>query len=287
MLSTVAAITAALFASAKDLVSKRVSVEVDGNVSAFASFLFALPFYFVLLATLYLLGLERFAWGAAFGGLVLARSSSDSLAEWSKMQALSHGDLSLVTLFFSLSPLFLVFLSPLITGDPISSFNVLAVLITVAGSILLVYRPGVSFRGAERKAVLFAFGGSLFFAINQCVDRLAVQQASPALAAFSMTLVSCLMLSPTLRFTKKPLGQLVNSQKFFWGRGLLEVCFMVTKLFALQFMSAPQMSVLIRLNVLFSVIGGRILFDERQTFRRLMAALLIIGGAAIVVFFDR
>src|SRR5260370_9999411 len=109
----VAALLSAGFSSAKDLLSKRLAFRLDGTVSTFASFGFALPFYVLLLAVLYLVGVECFEWSSLFLLLVLLRSVTDTVAEWLMMHAFAHGDISLVASFFSLSPLVLIFTSPL------------------------------------------------------------------------------------------------------------------------------------------------------------------------------
>lgn len=130
-----------VFATAKDLLSKRLALQLDALVSTFASFAFALPYYSVTLLVLWLLGYETFDYSLAFFGLVLLRSITDTFAEAMKMYALAYGDISVVACFFSLSPLFLLVASPWITGDPLSPAGVVAVLLVVAGSLLMVYRP--------------------------------------------------------------------------------------------------------------------------------------------------
>src|SRR5262245_32422985 len=116
----VAAVLSAFFSSSKDLLSKRLAFHLDGTVSTFASFGFALPFYVLVLAVLYLLGVETFECSFLFLMLVLLRSITDTFAEWLKMYAFAHGDISVVATFFSLSPLFLLITSPLITHDPLA-----------------------------------------------------------------------------------------------------------------------------------------------------------------------
>src|SRR5947209_9349500 len=124
-----AALLSTVFSSAKDLLSKRLAFRLDGTVSTFASFWFALPFYVLLLAVLYLLGVETFVWSVPFLVLIVLRSVTDTFAEWMKMYAFAHGDISMVATFFSLSPLFLLITSPLITGDPVFLSDVVAVVL--------------------------------------------------------------------------------------------------------------------------------------------------------------
>jgi ABC-type dipeptide/oligopeptide/nickel transport system permease subunit len=68
------AIFSCVFATAKDLVSKRLAGQLDGTVSTFASFAFAVPYYVLVLGVLYLFGQEPFAITRAFLLLVLLRS---------------------------------------------------------------------------------------------------------------------------------------------------------------------------------------------------------------------
>ncbi|MCB0339301.1 MAG: EamA family transporter, partial [Bdellovibrionales bacterium] len=122
------ALLAAGFSSAKDLVSKRLSLAVTGLESAFASFLFALPFYFAALFIAWIAGYEHFLLGEHFFWLVLARSVTDVFAEWLKMEALTREDISTVSCLIATSPLFLLVTSPLITGDSLTSTAIFATL---------------------------------------------------------------------------------------------------------------------------------------------------------------
>src|SRR5690242_5676726 len=124
-----AALLSSVFSSSKDLMSKRLAFRLDGTISTFASFAFALPYYLVLLAVLALLGRETVTFSLAFLMLVLLRSITDTLAEWLKMHAFGHGDLSVVVLVMSLSPVLLLITSPLITGDRLTLVEVVAVVL--------------------------------------------------------------------------------------------------------------------------------------------------------------
>src|SRR5687768_12299654 len=92
----------ACFAAAKDLVSKRLAFRIDGLTSTYASFAYALPGYFVLLAILFATGQETSTVTTTFLVLVVLRSLTDVLAEGMKMYAFSYADISVVACFFSL-----------------------------------------------------------------------------------------------------------------------------------------------------------------------------------------
>jgi drug/metabolite transporter (DMT)-like permease len=279
-----AAFLGAFFSSFKDLVSKQISFSVDGTVSAFASFLFSLPYYVVTLFLLYMLGYERFSMSGTFVLLVVLRSLTDAVAEGFKMHAFSHGDISVVSCFLSLSPLFLLLISPAVTGDPITVSGVIAIGLVVAGSLVLVYQPPGKANPISRKGLCFGLGASLFFSLNSCFDRLAVQVASPAWSGFAMTVLAALFLMPFVVVRQRCLQQLSQHAKPFWLRGFFELAYMVSKLYALQFLQAPQVVGIGKLALLLSIIGGRVFFKDVQFGRRLAAGLLIVAGVLVIVF---
>jgi drug/metabolite transporter (DMT)-like permease len=286
-----AALLSAVFSSSKDILSKKLAVHIDGAASTFASFAFALPFYALVLAILGLAGWDIWNVSMTFWWFVVARALTDSCAEGMKMYAFAHGDISLVTLFFSMSLLFVLVLSPLLTDDDLSVTGTVAVLVVMVGSTALVWRPA---QGGERQkvAILLALGASLFFALNSIFDRLAVrpqpgEAANPAVAvvaAFTMTLLSALLLSPFVLGHRKRLKGLVTNRGGLLARGMLEVAFMVSKLLAMQHLAAPYVGGLQRSSLILSVIAGRVLFRETDFVRRLLAALLILGGVLWIVW---
>jgi uncharacterized membrane protein len=287
-----ASLLSATFAAAKDLCSKRLSMQIDGTASTFASFAFALPFYLVVLAGLLVWGKEPLTWSMGFFTLLLLRASTDALAEGLKMHAFALGDISIVVTFFSISPLLLLILSPVVTGDPLSVPGVIAVVLSVGGSLLLVYRPSSHSWTSQKKAILLAILASLFFSLNSCFDRLAVQESTagpigfmkPVVAGFTMTLVSAVLLLPVMFFHGR-WRAVWMCQNGLWLRGKLEVAFMVAKLYALQYLQAPDVVAVQRLSLLLSILGGRFLFREEDFGRRLAAGILILAGTLIVAWF--
>jgi drug/metabolite transporter (DMT)-like permease len=298
-----AALLSTVFSSAKDLLSKRLAFRLDGTTSTFASFWFALPFYILVLALLYLLGLESFAWSSAFLTLLFLRSITDTIAEWLKMHAFAHGDISLVATFFSLSPLFLLITSPLITRDPLALPDVVAVVLAVGGSLLMVYQPSKTSWAAQKKGILLATGAALFFSLNSCFDRLAVQKGTAAFSGptktflfelfvavfsgFTMTLLSALFLAPFVVFRRDRLQALRAHRSGLLLRGSLEIAFMVCKLYALQFLQAPDVVAVQRLSLVLSILGGRMFFKEPDFRRRLAAGLLILAGVFVVAWMQQ
>ena len=286
-----AALGSAVFATSKDLVSKRVASQVDSTVSTCASFLYALPFYLAMLMLEWCVGRPQFALSLSFWLLVLSRSITDAFAEWFKMRSLSYGDISLVACFFSLSPVFLLVTSPLITGDALSLTEIGSVALIVAAGILLVYKParagGSESRKADRdvlKAIVLAICASVFFSLNSCFDRLAVQQASPVWSGFTMTAAAGLIFLPRVLSVAAFRHDLTLNWRLFLLRGIFEFIFMTLKLIALQFISAPYAVTLMRASILFTILGGGVILHEGDLKRRLFAGGLTLLSVAVVVF---
>ncbi|MBX7137771.1 MAG: DMT family transporter [Oligoflexia bacterium] len=278
----IACLIGALIQSAKDLTSKRLAFVADGLTSTFGSFAFALPYYVAALGAAWYFGFESFAVGSSFLFLVVLRAISDSGAEYLKMEAMRRGDISLLTSFMQLSPVFILLLSPLISGDHLSWIGIVGVLIVVSGGLVIIPRADA---GGERKAslqgVILSVASALCFAVNSCLDRLAVQQASPLVAGFSMTLMAGIFFSPVL-LSRGRTAVLRSQFHFFSLRGLFEIGQMFTKLYALQHLQTAYVASIFRVSILLSVVGGYVLFRERDFGKRLLAGALTMLGVILI-----
>lgn len=297
-----AAFLSAFFAAAKDLMSKKLAFHIDGMTSTFASFAFPLPFYLLALALLVPLGIETVELAPAFLLLVFLRSVTDSFAEGMKMYAFNHGDISVIASFLSLSPLFQLFLTPFITGDVPTPGGIVAVVLVVAGSLVLMYRPSSEGWAIQKKGITFAVGASLFFSLNNCFDRLAVQErdatpspvaallvaprGTPTYAAFAMTLMSAVLIAPFALTRRDRLAAMRVSWFGLTVRGGLELPFMVAKLYALQTWQPAYVAGVQRLSLLLSIVGGRLFFKEQDFGRRLAAGALILAGVVWLVWLE-
>lgn len=262
------------------MVSKKLSAAVDGTTSAFASFLFALPSYMIALVILWLLGFEHFQIQPLFWLYVGARALSDTFAETSKMHALSHAELSTVISITALHPIFMIVVSPLITNDPITPRMMLGLLLSVSGTLIITFKQAE--KRSSRKGILYALICALFFSINSSLDRVTVQSASPTLSGFIMAGIACLFLIPPLLRSGK-VRDLSTHAPSFLLRGLFETLFMMFKLTALTYLTAPELSAITRLSVLFSVIGGNIVFKEVDLKRKLIGGFLTVAGVVTVL----
>ena len=278
-MGTILALLAALLNSAKDTTSKYLASDVDPNVSTFASFLFALPYYVVVLVILWAAGLETVTLSAVFLGYVGLRALTDTATESCKMHALAHGELSVVSALIALNPAIILLLSPFITGDHIRPAGVAGIVVAVVGNMFFVYRSGLK---TSPRALVLGAACAFFMALNTCFDRMSVQHGTPVFSGFMMTLLSAVFLLRVL-----PAGtersQLRMFARPFAARGAFETAFMVSKLCSLQYLAAAETASLVRLSLLVSVITGRTILDEQHFFRKLFGALLMVCGTSLML----
>jgi len=276
------ALVSAVSATAKDIVSKALAGKVNSDVSTLASFLFALPFYGVVIVVAQIFGLQPLAYSGTFLTLVLLRSITDVFAESFKMKAFANGDISLVTSFLALSPLILAFLSPYITGDKVTTHDYLALAFIVLGSLLLVRRDRDTGKVFQLRAMVYALLASVAFALNSCFDRLAVVESGAIVSGFAMTLMAAVFCMPVALRHPQALPQLSTHARPFFVRGAWETLFMVSKLCAMTILEAHVVLGISRISLILSVLAGKAMFGERDTGRRLLAAACMYAGLLVL-----
>jgi uncharacterized membrane protein len=283
MTGIISALISTIFAASKDLLSKKLAGLVHGNVSAFASFIYAIPWYILFMCIAYMAGFPVFEFNSAFLLYVLLRAVTDTFAEFFKMHALAKGDISFIANFLSLAPVFLLFTAPLITGESISGIGLAGVILVCIGTVAFVYHPMERKAGIPWTGVGLAILSSIFFSLNSCFDRLSVQEGSPLFSGFSMTVLSMLFLGPTLFFVKNKKGQFSSNSSIFHLRGLFEVLFMTTKLIAMQFMEPQYVVGIGKLGLVMSILGGGYFYKEKGTLRRMLISGIIVLGSVMII----
>jgi drug/metabolite transporter (DMT)-like permease len=99
-----------------------------------------------------------------------------------------------------------------------------------------------------------------------------------------MTLLSALFLLPVVLLAAERRAKMRAEVRSLLLRGLFEASFMSLKLTALQYLTAPQFVGIMRISLLFAIIGGRVFFKEPDFGRRLAAGILIIVGVSLIAW---
>jgi drug/metabolite transporter (DMT)-like permease len=265
---------ASAFMVSKDIVSKSLATDLKGGVSAFASFAFSIPWYVLALVVLFALGFEDFAFKEGFLLLVVARSITDTFAEAFRMSAFRYGELSQVSSFLAISPVFILLFEPYLVGDILTFRETAGVLVSLVGGLVVIYQP---WKSISKHLVVYGLLTALFFALNSCFDRLSVGKGSPTLAAALMTGLSAVFLLPIL-FKGGTITSLRAHFKPLMIRGFFELAFMVMKLSALVYLPASKVSAVMRGTLILSVVAGAIFFKEKDFLRKSIGAIITAAG---------
>jgi drug/metabolite transporter (DMT)-like permease len=99
-----------------------------------------------------------------------------------------------------------------------------------------------------------------------------------------MTLVSGIILFIPMIRIKDWRRQIDGSGKLLTLRGLMEVFFMICKLFGLQYLEPQYVSGIQKLTLVFSVAIGGKAFHEHDQKKRIFTSLLIVVGSVLIVW---
>jgi drug/metabolite transporter (DMT)-like permease len=257
------------------------TLRVIGSSSGLAALLLLLP---VLLT-----GGPPVQW-QAFGAALLVGGSLNALAFWGYGRALALEDLSLVLPLINLSPLVLLLAGWWVLGERPSPAATLGVGLLVLGALLLGRSRKRS--GGSGLGQLWASAGcrwmllvALLWGIGASIDKLGVQAGGSllwvmALQATIGTTLLALGSGPPARAPAwtgaLPLGLLLA--------GLAGAVGTVWQMQAISQTAVVHVIALKRLSTLLGSGAGVLALGEPEAPRRLLAAALMIGGAATVLW---
>lgn len=284
---TLLALVAGLGDALRDTASKRCTDLPSPLLVSWAYSLFMLPFVVPLLWDARIAELPIDFWTMnllvaslhVLGGIILVKS-------------LHAADLSIIIPLSAFSPVFLLFIGPIISGDSVTSIGVLGAVLVVIGAYLinlskvsagfkapiiaLVHNPGA--RGMLLLALLWSITGS--------IDRLAVQSFPLKVwAPIQMVGISTLFL-PILIFGGhlKGFGSRKSLFRLF-PIGAFNALSFIPYLFALQLAPVQYVVCIKRTSILFSLLLGRTMFGENALGERALGACLMFLGVVVISVF--
>jgi len=210
------------------------------------------------------------------GGLLLVR-------------ALQISDLSLCAPIGAFSPVFLLVIGPLLTGDSPSTGGVVGTLFVVCGCYLLNIRElrrglFAPIRALSRdRGVRLMLGLTLLWSFTGSIDRIAVAKFDRQLWGISQLVMISILFLPVVALRK---GITFRLHRQTWGRLLMVGGFNAlsfgTYLVALQLAPVFYVVCVKRSSILFSIIFGRVAFNEAQASGRILGGALMVVGIAVI-----
>ncbi|MBF0331537.1 MAG: EamA family transporter [Candidatus Omnitrophica bacterium] len=276
----------AIFTSAQDIISKRVSTRVSPYVTTWAVSFFSIPFSAVLLFWEKPAVHDPVFWVALAATTVTLTTASVYF-----FKAIEASDLTLSIPLLSFTPLMLLVTSPLIVGEFPKPLGIVGMVLTVLGCYILFYHPDQEDILAPFRRLIKARGSrymlivAILYSIGANVDKLGMKASSPLLWSLSLnSAVSVVAAILMLVKVRQPLRQI----KPVWGWLVLLGFFMALSFFvqmhALKIAIVPYVIAVKRTSIILTALWGVWFLKEKGGRERLLAVLLMVAGVFIISF---
>ena len=273
--------------SLKDAFGKRASLAFDEYALGWAQRFFALPLLIVLALLISKRTQVDGIFWLATGGSVAINAVTMILY----MRAVKMAPLSLALPVVTLSPIFLLFTSPLINKEIPSLLGVAGVLVSVAGTYLLSFsrrREGfwtpitsIWTNAGTRSMLIVAF----LWAFSAPFDKIAVTHSDPYVYTAVTNLALALILLPFVLRKKREIPTMRwQGIKTLAPIGIFSGISIICQMIAFSLTQVPYVISIKRTSALFGILWGRMFFKEIHLRERLIGSLVILAGAVMILF---
>jgi len=208
------------------------------------------------------------------------------------VKALKLSPLSLTVPFLALTPVFLLAVPTLLLGEKLTLAGGCGVALVALGSYCLHLRSLqrgflTPFRMIAREpGSLCMIGVALIYSFTSTLGKQAITASSPLVfAAFYFPLLA-LLLTPLVLWRHRRRWRRLYGRETLAATclpGLLYGLMIVSHLVAVNLVNVAYMISVKRLSLLFGVVYGRLLFGEEGLAERLLGAVLMVGGVALIL----
>jgi drug/metabolite transporter (DMT)-like permease len=271
----------------RDTASKNCPDSIHPLLVSWSYSLLALPFVLPLL-----LSSTPEYLPAQFWGLIVLMGSIHVLGGVILVKALNANDLSLSIPLIAFSPVFLLFLGPLISGDSVSAIGIVGALLVAFGAYLInisKFKLGVL---APIKALAYQPGarGMLFlsflWSITGSIDRFAIKTYPLTFWAPAQIVAVAILFIPVLIIK----GQLFNifsakNLKLLFPIGAFNSLSFIPYVFALNTAPVQYVVCIKRTSILFSLYLGKAVFGESLLGEKILGVLMMFAGVVVITVF--
>jgi drug/metabolite transporter (DMT)-like permease len=277
-------ILTAFFEAVKDVFSKQNLKKSDEYVVAWSLSFFSVIF---LLPWVLYTGIPQL--NSQFAIALLIGGSINAVTTILYIKAIKVSDLSLTVPLVALTPLFMLFTSPLIVGEYPKLFDYIGIFLIVAGSYLLNIKEKSQGYLAPFKALLkepgpkFMLIVAFLWSITSNFDKIGVQNSSPIFWLFSLFgTMSVLLLPVLLHKTPNPSRKILNQLPMLATMGFFNAVGVLCQMQALTLTLVVQVIAIKRTSVLMGVLFGHFIFKEQDIQQRLLGAGIMVLGVFFI-----
>jgi drug/metabolite transporter (DMT)-like permease len=230
--------------------------------------------------------------GAQFWIALLIGGSLNVISFLLYIKAIQITDLSLTVPLVSLTPLFLLFTSPLIVQENPTIADAIGIFLIVIGSYVLNLRERQNGYLAPLKALLRNRGSrymlmvAFLWSITANFDKVGVVNSSPlfwSTALYSYLAVG--MFPIALYKSHQKFNQILPNLKPLMVIGLFHAIAITFQMMAVTYTLVTQVIAIKRTSALISVWLGHVLFKEQGLQERLIGAAIMVFGVVVTTVF--
>ncbi len=210
------------------------------------------------------------------------------------MNAISHGDISKVMPMLSFTPLFLLFIEPMILGEQPHLFGIIGVILIVIGSYLLnLDNKGgtllTPFKELFRnKGTRLMFFVAVLWSVSANFDKICINHSSVYQHIIFMNLFIFICISIIVLIFKRdkvPPFKLQTTKNLF-SVSAFTVGTFIFHMAALSMTYVVYVVAMKRMTGIFSVLVGASFLKEANWKERLLGSSIMFLGVLFIVFFE-
>jgi uncharacterized membrane protein len=282
------AILTAVFRSLTDVAGKSSMKNMDEYIVAWSLFLFALPFFGILLFFTDIPEIGENFWVA-----LLVGGSLNVFTNLIYMRAIKLSDLSITIPLITFTPLFMLVTSPIIVGEFPNIYGIIGILLIVTGSYILNFKEKKKGYFAPFKALLKEKGPRLMllvafiWSITANFDKIGIESSSAFFWPVAVNAFITIGFIPVvLTKSRNKTQQIKKNYKALIPVGFFHGIMIVVQMIAVSMTLVAYVISIKRTSAILSVVFGSLLFKEEGLKERLLGSAIMILGVVLITIFN-
>ena len=200
------------------------------------------------------------------------------------VEAMRISDLSVTEPLRQMTPLIVALLEPLVLDTAFSIKIVAAALLGALGSYVLVSKNGLAepLENMKNKGAFMALLVAVIFAVLAIAKRFGSTNIEPLLFTYFTYILGLIGFWIWKRRNGEEIGREDFLRRDIAAMGVVTAVGAVITIYAFSLISASEVVVVKQTSGIFGILIGRRFFSEEAIIRKLIGALIIIAGVAVV-----
>ena len=210
------------------------------------------------------------------------------------IRAVQVSPLSLTLPYLSFTPVFMILTGSLVLAEMPNAWGIIGIIVICAGGYILNLEPGKNSALAPLKAVFRETGSwmmlivAFIYSLGAVFGKQAIMHSSPLFFSITFFAIMNFLMLAAFRICGKIRMRTFKAQKQKGiVAGILFFAHILLHAFAISLTKAAYMISVKRFSVVFGLIYGGIIFQEKNLAVRIIGALLMVAGAVMITIWGK